>query len=157
FAVCAILSLFGPSVCARGATPLITSVSVPGTTLEVNLATQVGQPYDAGMVQKDVHYLWSLGKFDDVQVEETEHPDGVGLVFHVKQAARPLLHEIRIEPHSFGLNLKIPQGAPIDLMRANQIAMEARRQLTAQGYRNARVDYRLTPAPHGETDLKLTV
>ena len=45
---------------------IIHSVAVPGTQLDVKLATQVGQPYDAATVEKDVRYLWSLGRFDDV-------------------------------------------------------------------------------------------
>ena len=102
-------------------------MSVPGTGLHVKLATQVGQPYDAATVEKDVRYLWGLGHFEDVFVEASDQAEGVALVFHVKQAARPLLREIRIEPNSYGLRLKASEGTAIDRLRAHEIAMEAQR------------------------------
>src|SRR5262245_54791690 len=93
---------------------IVTSVSVPGTALHVNLATQVGQPYNAETVEKDVRYLWGLGRFEDVRVEATEKPEGVALVFHAKQKQHLFLRDVRLEPHTFGLDVKLPQGTPID-------------------------------------------
>src|SRR3954463_10428633 len=90
---------------------IIHSVSVPGTQLDVKLATQVGQAYDAATVEKDVRYLWSLGRFDDIRVEE---PEPGALVFRVKARPHLLLHDIRLEPHSFGLEWRLPHGTPID-------------------------------------------
>src|SRR5689334_985764 len=90
---------------------LIHSVSVPGTQLHVKLATQVGQPYDAATVEKDVRYLWSLGRFDDVRVEE---PEPGALIFHVRQRPRLVLRDVHLEPHSFGLEIKLPPGTLID-------------------------------------------
>jgi hypothetical protein len=36
------------------ASTLVRSVSVPGTNLQVNLATQVGAPYDYDAIARDV-------------------------------------------------------------------------------------------------------
>jgi len=140
-----------------GELPLVVkSVAVPGTGLAVKLATQVGRTYDAGAVAKDVRYLWGLGRFEDIRVEASGDADGMAVVFHAKPAQRLRLHEIRIEPSTFGLEVKLPQGTPIDRPIAQQIAMRARRQLVERGYANARVGYEF--APHGsEVDLKLTV
>ena len=65
------------------ASTLVRSVSVPGTDLEVNLATQVGARYDAAAIAKDVRYLWSLGRFADIRVETIELQDGVDVCFRV--------------------------------------------------------------------------
>src|ERR1035437_5016008 len=140
-----------------GELPLVVkAVAVPGTGLAVKLATQVGRTYDAGAVAKDVRYLWGLGRFEDIRVEASGDADGMAVVFHAKPAQRLRLHEIRIEPSTFGLEVKLPQGTPIDRPIAQQIAMRARRQLVERGYANARVGYEF--APHGsEVDLKLTV
>jgi outer membrane protein insertion porin family len=142
---------------ADDAAPVVVSVDVPETGLAVKLATQVGRPYDAAAVDKDVRYLWGLGRFDDVRVETSRAANGVAVVFQVKVAPHLLLHEIRIEPNTFGLELKVPEGTPIDALRAHQIAMDAQRQLHQEGYQNARVNLALKPLGHGNTDLKLTV
>ena len=127
---------------------IIQSVSVPGTQLNVKLATQVGQPYDAATIEKDVRYLWRLGRFDDVRVEE---PEPGALVFRVRQRPRLLLRDIRLEPHSFGLELKLPPGTLIDPVSAREIARGVEHHL------NARVTESLIPRGHGEVDLKLRV
>ncbi len=127
---------------------IIHSVSVPGTQLDVKLATQVGRPYDSATVEKDVRYLWSLGRFDDIRVEE---PEPGALVFRVRQKPHLLLRDIRLEPHSFGLELKLPPGTPIDAAGAREIARGVEHQL------NARVTETLIPRRQGEVDLKLRV
>src|SRR5437763_8426731 len=108
---------------------IIHSVSVPGTQLDVKLATQVGRPYDAVTVEKDVRYLWSLGRFDDIRVEE---PEPGALIFHVRQRPRLVLHEVRLEPHSFGLEIKLPSGTLIDPVSAREIARGVEKQLGAR-------------------------
>ncbi len=127
---------------------MIHSVSVPGTQLDVKLATQVGQPYDAATVERDVRYLWDLGKFDDVRVEE---PEPGALVFHVRPRRRLTLREIRLEPHTYGIELKLPPGTPVDAVSAREIARGVEHQL------NAKVTETLIPRGHGQADLKLTV
>ena len=61
---------------------LIHSVTLPGTVSGVNLATQVGQPFDSAAIAKDVRTLWNLGRFQDIRVETIERPDGADIVFH---------------------------------------------------------------------------
>ena len=114
----------------------------------MKLATQVGQPYDAATVEKDVRYLWSLGRFDDVRVEE---PEPGALIFHVRQRPRLVLRDVRLEPHSFGLEIKLPPGTLIDRVSAREIARGVEKQL------GARVEETLIPRGHGEVDLKLRV
>lgn len=135
----------------------VAAVSVPGTGLAVNLSTQVGDDYDARAVANDLRYLWSLGRFEDIRVETAAHPDGVAVVFRVTPAPHLRLHEIRIEPHSFGLEVKVAEGTPIDRRRAHDIALEAQRMLIRQGYPAAQVQYQMVPVHRDEIDIKLKV
>lgn len=139
------------------ASELVTSVEVPGSNLQVKLATQVGQPFDARTIGKDVRYLWSLGRFEDIRVETAEREDGVAVVFRTKVTPIRMLHEIRIEPNTFGLQIKIPQGTAMTPLRAHDTALEAQRQLVQLGYQSARVHYDIRPAPQSQVDLRLTV
>jgi hypothetical protein len=145
------------SALAEDSPPTVASVTVPGTGLHVNLATQVGHPYDARTIAKDVRYLWSLGRFDDIRVETADRDGGVAVVFRASVAPHLFLHEIRTQPNTYGLDMKVSEAAPITPLRAHQIALDAQRQLNREGYRSARVQYELAPAAKGEVDLKLTV
>ena len=78
--------------------PLVTSISVRGTSTQVKLATQVGQPLNATSIEKDVRLLWSIGRFEDIRVETREEAKGTAVVFQVVPARELRLHEIRIEP-----------------------------------------------------------
>jgi hypothetical protein len=123
--------------------------------MNVKLATQVGQPYDAATVSQDVRTLWSIGRFSDVRAETEEEEDGVDVVFHVVTEPRYSLHEIRFEPHSFGLTVTLQPGTILTRAEAAQNAANAREQLIQKGYAEAKVDWRFVPTVHGEYDLIL--
>jgi hypothetical protein len=114
--------------------------------LDVKLATQVGHPYNAAAVSKDVQWLWGLGRFSDVRVDTVDDEDGVDVVFHVVREPRYGLREIRLEPHPFGLELTMPAGTLLTRAQAAQLAASARTQLNERGYPDAKVSWRFAPA-----------
>src|SRR5258708_2758793 len=91
----------------------VQSVSIHGTKWNVPLETQVGQPVNMKTIDDDVRKLWGTGRFDDVRVET----NGSSVVFNVVENPRIFLHEIRLEPHTFGLQVKIPEGTPLNKLR----------------------------------------
>ncbi len=137
--------------------PVVRAVAIRGTRLPVVLATQVGQPYNARIVEQDVRGLWSLGRFEDIRVETSHREDGTAVMFHVVEAQALRLHKLLIEPANLGVRLSLPEGAPVDRRRAQAIAGEARKQLATEGYANAQVDCQLVPIAPGQTDLHLTI
>jgi hypothetical protein len=136
---------------------MVKSVAVRGAQVPVKLATQAGHPYDARGIEQDVRTLWSTGRFNDIRAESTVDSDGVSVVFRLVSAPEMPLHEIHIEPSSFGLHPKISGGVLLTPQRAFEIALEARKQLNAEGYVNAHVDYSLLPFSDRKVDLRLTV
>lgn len=139
------------------ALPVVRSIELRGSNAPVNFATQVGRPYDRGTIEKDVRQLWSLGRFDDIRAETAPDSDGIAVIFNVVEPAKLRLHKVRIEPSTFGLRLTLPEGTRIDRLRAHEIATEARKQLNAQGYTDARVEDKVVPLGDNEVDLLLTV
>ena len=139
------------------APPVIRSVEVPGTDLQVNLATQVGRNFDADTVRKDVRYLWGLGRFDDIRVEERRDRDGVRLIFRLTPRRLMTLREVRLLPNTFGIEAKAPPEQALDAMGAHQIALEAQKQLQSRGYASATVTEEIVPVGHGRADLRLNV
>lgn len=136
---------------------VVESVVVTGAPVHVNLETQVGRTYDAAAVTRDVRYLWGLGRFDDVRVQMSERGSAADVRFAVRPKQVLKLHEIRIEPHSFGVQLKLAEGSAIDAPQAQQLATETEKQLRMQGYRQARVSYEFVPAARQEVDLRLHI
>ena len=143
-----------PWLAAAQTAPVVQSVTVRGAPRGVTLATQVGRPFDDSAVNKDVRTLWGLGRFSDVRAEID--PAG-NLVFRTTPRAEGRIHEVRVEPSSFGLEFKAEEGAPIDERGAQRIAADAQRRLEARGYLHARVTYAFARAARGEVDVKLHV
>ena len=136
---------------------LIHSVSVPGTTLEVNLATQVGQPYDAATIDRDVKTLWTLGKFHDISVETVNSEEGADVVFHVTREPQYTIRDIRLKPNTFGVQISIPPGTMLTAVQAQQVANSAKKQLNEKGYSTAKITWAFTPVGGGRHDLILNV
>lgn len=136
---------------------LIRSVSVPGTQLGVKLATQVGAPYDAATVARDVRWLWSTGRFQDVRVEAVAREDGADVIFRVTEEPAYPLREVRLRPNPYGLTLALPSGTPVSQPRANQLAAGALRELKRRGYARAKVTAHLEPAGRGRADVVLDI
>src|SRR5882762_8736292 len=93
-------SLFAEDA-ATSSTPLIESVTLLGTQLKVDFATQVGHPYDAAAIHQDLRRLWNTGRFDAIRVEKHEP----AIVFHAVEHPRLRLRNLVIEPSTTGLQL----------------------------------------------------
>jgi len=149
--------LFTASIFAEDATTsgtlLIESVTLRGTQLKVDFATQVGHPYDAAAVDRDLRRLWKTGRFDDIRVEREDS----AIVFHVVENPRLRLRKLVIEPSTAGLQLALAEGTPVDDVHAHAIVLEARKQLIAQGYADPQLNYGLLPVTGNTVDLRLTV
>ena len=125
--------------------------------MDVKLATQVGQRYDAAAVERDVRTLWDLGRFSDVRAETRGDVNGVDVVFHVEPEPRYDLREIRFEPHPFSLQVFLQPGTLLTRAQAAQTAARAREQLIRQGYKDPKVGWRFEPVSHQRYDLMLTI
>jgi hypothetical protein len=123
----------------------------------VNLATQVGQPYDAVTIDRDVKTLWNLGKFNDIQVETVNSEAGADVVFHVTPEPQYPLRDIRLKPNTFGIQMSMPPGTIMTQARAHELALAAQRQLNDKGYAKAKVTWAFASAPAGRYDLLLNV
>jgi outer membrane protein assembly factor BamA len=136
---------------------LIHSVTAPGALAGVNLATQVGRPWNADAIAQDVRALWNSGRFHDIRVETIERPEGADVIFHTVPEPQYALREIRLKPNPFGIQVSMPPGAMLTRANAHDLARTARRQLIERGYANAQVDWQFTPAAHSRYDLLLSV
>ncbi len=135
----------------------IKSVRVLGTKSAVDLKTQVGQIFDASIIQSDVRHLWATGRFDDIRVETSREDEGTAVTFRVVEMPQLQLHTFHVEPSTFGLQMNLPEGTPMSRLRAHQIANQAQQDLRSDGFRTATVDYDLVPYIGNKVDLHLNI
>lgn len=147
----------GPLDSAVSQSSMVRSVAIRGTRMPVVLATQVGQPYNAGVIRQDVRRMWSMGRFDDIRAEATRREDGTGVIFYVRESPMLRLRKLVMEPANLGVRLSLPEGAPLDRRSAQAAAAEARKQLIILGYANAQVNFDLVPIAIHQADLKLSL
>lgn len=147
----------GPVAPASSDSQVIQSVRIDGTKSAVELKTQVGQMFDASTVQGDVRNLWATGRFDDIRVESTPQQQGTAVIFHVTETPHLQLHQMHVEPSTYGLQISLPEGTPMSKLRAHQIAYQAEQDLRSDGFRNATVDYDLVPYIGNKVDLHLNI
>lgn len=147
----------GPVAPVTSGALMVTSVRVVGTKSAVDLKTQVGQIFDSSTIQSDVHRLWSTGRFDDIRVETTPQAQGTAVTFQVVESPQLSLHQMRVEPSTYGLQLNLPEGTPMSRLRAHQIAYQAEQDLRSDGFRTATVDYDLVPYIGNKVDLHLNI
>jgi outer membrane protein assembly factor BamA len=147
----------GPVAPVESSSLIIKSVRVVGTSSPVDLRTQVGQVFNASIIQGDVHRIYSTGRFDDIRVETKPQDDGTAVVFNVVEMPQYLLHQLRFEPSTYGLQMNLPEGTPITRLRAHQIAYQAEQSLRSDGFRTATVDYDIVPFLGQKVDLHLNV
>jgi hypothetical protein len=147
----------GPVAPVESGSLMIKSVRVVGTSTPVELKTQVGQLFDADAVHGDVRRLWSTGQFDDIRVETKPQDDGTSVVFNMVEMPQYSLHQLKVEPSTYGLQMALPEGTPITRLRAHQIAFQAEQDLRNDGFRNATVDYDIVPYIGRKVDLHLNI
>jgi len=147
----------GPLAPVESDSLLIKSVRVVGTEKPVELKTQVGHVFDASTIQDDVHRLWASGRFDDIRVETAPQDNGTSVIFDVVEMPQYLLHTMRVEPSTYGLQMSLPEGTPITRLSAHQIAYQAEQSLRSDGFRNATVDYDIVPFLGKKVDLHLNI
>ncbi len=135
----------------------IAEVRIQGTRRPVSLETRSGEPLDSARLKEDVRRLWATGWFDDIRVERRDSPEGVRLVFIVKERPRLYLRRVEFEPKSEHWTPGLERGAPIDAVRANRVAARLRQALQEDGYLDADVRAELILVGFQEADLRVRV
>jgi surface antigen-like variable number repeat protein len=135
----------------------IKSVEIGGAGLPIALETQAGQPFDQARISRDVHRLWSTGRFADLRVESAPAPEGADLVFRVVPRHTLRLRQVRFEPASHKRPLHLETGEPIDAERAQQVAARLRQRLADEGYPESQVRAELVTVGFSQVDLLLHV
>jgi hypothetical protein len=63
--------------------------------IRIHVQSRQGAPYDSATVDSDVRAIYGMGFFENVEVERRSSPEGIVLVFRVRE--RPLVTDVKIE------------------------------------------------------------
>lgn len=141
----------------------ISAVEVEGNqrisaeTIRTHLLLAAGQPYDPARADQSVRKLFATGQFSDVRIEErrgklvvtvVENP----VVASVKLEGNSTITSDKLEPQ-----LKLKKGAPYTPAKARADARRLQDYYHKQGYNQAIVEPRTSPAGEGRVDVTLTI
>jgi outer membrane protein assembly factor BamA len=136
---------------------MVSSVEIFGGNAAAPLETKAGQSLDKMKLRSDVKNLWRSGRYSDIRVESIDEGDTVRIRFHVEVKRTLALRNVRVVPPTPGIDVQLPPGSEIDMLRAHQVANTVRLKLESFGYPNAKVDTRLLPAGTGRADLEVKI
>jgi len=123
----------------------------------LNISSKVGEPLSTATVRDDVKKLYKLGFFEDVNADTEQTPEGVILIYKVKE--KPVVADLRIRGNKDIKSDKIlevidvKEGRIIDLSKVKQ-GQEAISALYAQnGLVGTVVDYSIEPEGEGTVSV----
>jgi outer membrane protein insertion porin family len=124
------------------------------------LQTHVGAPPDEATLARDVHALWRMKRFDDIEVHSKVDDDG--LVVRVLVRERPVVRTFTITGAAsmdadaarafFG-----KEGEPIDFPALKAGMKGLRVQYGKLGFKAAQVAFEVVPLPGNVVDVAVTV
>ncbi|MGH7962891.1 MAG: POTRA domain-containing protein, partial [Candidatus Binatia bacterium] len=129
--------------------------------IRVQLQSKLKEPLNADTVDKDIHAIYAMGFFRNVEAQVTKENGHVLLTYKV--AERPLIREVRIEGNK-DLSKDVLETAikshprtilnPVKIRRGIE---EAKKAYEQKGFLDVDITYRTEEVDRGETVLTFTV
>lgn len=132
----------------------IVALEVSGTktvakeTIFAKIQSRVGSPYQDAVVSEDIRRLFSLGYFTDVRADVESLPEGLRLVFVVKE--KPTISDIEIQGHRALPKKKAVEllalagGQPYDPRKVKEGIDALKAEYARKGYSQAEVSSQVT-------------
>ena len=122
---------------------------IPKETVLARLFTHIGDPYDAGNVERDFNSLWNTGYFEDVRVEREDTAKGVILDIFVRE--KPTIREINYK----GLS-SVSTSDVLDRFKKEKVGLTVESQYDPTRVARAETVLRQLLGEHGHQFAKIT-
>ena len=130
--------------------------------IRIHVQSHQGAPYDPATVDSDVRAIYAMGFFENVEVERRASPEGIVLVFRVRE--RPLVTDVKIEGnkkvHTEDLEtaLKVRPRTILDSEKLRRGVLDAKKLYEEKGYLDATIAPKTTPGANpNEITLTYTI
>jgi len=135
---------------------------VSDSTIVSKIKIRAGQPYNKNVVNEDVKNLYATGFFDSVEAEKKNTPEGLVIIFKVKE--KSVLRKIIIEGAKFIRSKKIleaidvKEGSFIDDYRMKETVQKIKDLYAKKGFTQAEISYELNEiGKEGELEAKFVI
>ncbi|GBD37910.1 Outer membrane protein assembly factor BamA [bacterium HR37] len=121
--------------------------------IRMNISAKVGEPLSTDVVRRDIKNIYKLGFFEDVIAEVERLPEGVRLIYVVKE--KPVVVDLRIRGNKKIKTDKImevvqvDEGRIIDLEKVRRSAEAIEKLYSEKGIVPTRVDFTIEPRGEG--------
>lgn len=154
---------FRPGLARGEEARIIREVRIEGThrvdpdAVRMILSSRTGQVFSPEVLREEVKKIFALGYFDEAWVEEEEIPEGVILIFRVKE--RPWVREVSIEGKKKISEEKIKEvisvkpRQPLNIWAVEEDVKKIEKRYREEGYYHAQIQSRIVPVSEGEVKV----
>ncbi len=129
--------------------------------IRINISAKVGEPLSQETVSNDIKKIYKLGFFDDVLAEVEKTPEGVILIYNVKE--KPVVVDLRIKGNKKIKTdeilkvIEVKEGRIIELEKAKMSAAAIKKLYLDKGYVAAEVNYDIEPKTEGTVGVTFDI
>jgi outer membrane protein insertion porin family len=126
-----------------------------------NLSSRVGEPLSPETVREDIKNIYKLGFFEDVSAEVEETPEGVVLIYRVKE--KPVVVDLRIRGNKEIKNedimdvIDVKEGRIIELNKVKKSVEAIEKLYSEKGYVARKVTYNIEPKGEGTVSVTFDI
>ncbi|KRT65500.1 MAG: outer membrane protein assembly complex protein YaeT, outer membrane protein [Candidatus Dadabacteria bacterium CSP1-2] len=129
--------------------------------IRINLSAKVGDPLSQETVSNDIKKIYKLGFFDDVSAEVEKTPEGVILIYNVKE--KPVVVDLRVKGNKKIKTdeilkvIEVKEGRIIELEKVKMSAAAIKKLYLDKGYVAAEVNYDIEPKTEGTVGVTFDI
>ena len=129
--------------------------------IEINITSKVGDQLSTASVREDVKKLYGIGSFEDVSAEIDRTPDGIILIYKVKE--KPVVSDLRIRGNKDGKSdeileaVTVREGRIIDLNNVKKSQEAIGQYYSEKGLVGTVVDYDIEPEGDGTVSVTFNI
>jgi outer membrane protein insertion porin family len=123
--------------------------------------TVVGTPYNPKKLADDLKAIYAMGFFDDVQVSSEKMPDGLKVIYTVKE--KPTVRVILVKGNEVYNDdeikeaLTIKTGSILNIAKVQENLRRVEDLYKSKNYHNVQVSYQVLPLERNQADLEFSV
>jgi outer membrane protein insertion porin family len=129
--------------------------------IRINISAKVGDPLSHETVSNDIKKIYKLGFFDDVSAEVEKTPEGVILIYNVKE--KPVVVDLRVKGNKKIKTdeilkvIEVKEGRIIELEKVKMSAAAIKKLYLDKGYVAAEVNYDIEPKTEGTVGVTFDI
>src|SRR2546427_785313 len=133
---------------------------VDDEAIRIHVQSRPGARYDPATVDSDVRAIYAMGFFENVEVERRPAPEGMVLVFRVRE--RPLVTDVKIQGNKkvrsedLEAALKVRPHTILDGEKLRRGVADAKKLYEEKGYLDATITPRVDPVPDRPHEVTIT-